>query len=130
LLLGHGIASGEDAEAALAELLELGASAVLLKGGHLPGKEMVDRLDDGRQLYEFVHTKLKVEGHGTGCTLASAIAANLALGQSLPEACAGAADYVHGALANSYRPGKGRVAVLDHFWRVAPRGTTRKDASD
>jgi hydroxymethylpyrimidine/phosphomethylpyrimidine kinase len=117
LLLGHPVRDDEDAEAAVVELLELGARAVLLKGGHLPGKEMTDRLDDGRQLYEFVHPRLKIEGHGTGCTLASAIAANLCQGMALPDACAAAADYVHGALLASYRPGKGRVAVLDHFWQ-------------
>lgn len=116
LLLGHAIANGDDAEAALVELLALGARAVLLKGGHLPGKEMIDRLDDGKQLHEFVHAKLKVEGHGTGCTLASAIAAHLAMGQDLAQACGQAADYVHGALENAYRPGRGKVAVLQHFW--------------
>ena len=117
LLLGHSIKNHEAAEAALVELLELGVSAVLLKGGHLRGREMIDRLDDGRQLHEFVHPKLNVEGHGTGCTLASAIAANLCLGKSLAESCAAAADYVHGALLHSYQPGKGKVAVLDHFWQ-------------
>ena len=117
LLLGHPVADDHDAEAALVELLALGAHAVLLKGGHLPGKEMTDRLDDGRQLHEFVHARLKVEGHGTGCTLASAIAANACLGMNLVDACAAATTYVHGALAHAYRPGRGKVAVLDHFWQ-------------
>jgi len=117
LLLGHSIANDDEAEAALVELLALDARAVLLKGGHLKGREMVDRLDDGHQLYEFVHPRLKVEGHGTGCTLASAIAANLARKLPLAQACDAAADYVHGALASAYRPGRGKVAVLDHFWR-------------
>ncbi len=120
LLLGHAIADGAAAEAALVELLALGAPAVLLKGGHLPGRELVDRLDDGVQLHEFVHGRLPVEGHGTGCTLASAIASNLALGMSLPDACADAAEYVHGALLGASRPGKGAVSVLDHFWRLRP----------
>ncbi len=119
LLLGHAIANDDDAEAALVELLALGARAVLLKGGHLKGKELVDRLDDGRQLFEFVHPRLKVEGHGTGCTLASAMAANLARRMPLAQACDAAADYVHGALASAYRPGKGKLAVLDHFWRTS-----------
>jgi hydroxymethylpyrimidine/phosphomethylpyrimidine kinase len=117
LLLGRPIADDEDAEAALVELLELGARAVLLKGGHLKGKEMIDRLDDGRQLHEFIHPRLKVDGHGTGCTLASAIAANTCLGMNLPDACSAAADYVHGALLTATQPGKGRVSVLDHFWQ-------------
>jgi hydroxymethylpyrimidine/phosphomethylpyrimidine kinase len=117
LLLGRPIADDQDAEAALSALRALGAGAVLLKGGHLPGKTMTDRLDDGSQVRALVHPRLRVEGHGTGCTLASAIAANLCLGKSLPDACAAAADYVHGALRSAYRPGKGTVAVLDHFWR-------------
>jgi hydroxymethylpyrimidine/phosphomethylpyrimidine kinase len=117
LLLGHAIPDGDAAEAALVELLALGAPAVLLKGGHLPGRRLIDRLDDGWQLHEFEHPRLRVEGHGTGCTLASALAAQLALGLKLPEACAAAADYVHGALAHAYRPGKARLAVLDHFWK-------------
>ena len=122
LLLGHPIADGEAAEAALVELLALGAPAVLLKGGHLPGRKLIDRLDDGWQLHEFEHPRLRVEGHGTGCTLASAIAANLALGRKLPEACAAAADYVHGALLNAYRPGRAKLSVLDHFWRLREAG--------
>ena len=118
LLLGHPIADEEAAEAALVELLAMGPGAVLLKGGHLPGTgAMVDRFDDGEALLEFEHPRLDVEGHGTGCTLASAIAANLCRGTGLREACANATDYVHGALLAAYRPGKGSVAVLDHFWR-------------
>ncbi len=117
LLLGHAIADDDAAEAALVELLGMGAAAVLLKGGHLAGKEMTDRLDDGARLHEFVHARLSVEGHGTGCTLASAIAANLCLGLSLPDACGAATDYVHGALAAAYQPGRGKLSVLDHFWQ-------------
>ena len=120
-LLGHAIANDEEAEAALVELLALDARAVLLKGGHLPGKEMVDRLDDGRHLYELVHPRLKIDGHGTGCTLAAAIAANLARRMPLAQACDAATDYVHGALENAYRPGHGKVSVLDHFWQSGPK---------
>lgn len=118
LLLGHPVPDDEAAEAALVELLALGADAVLLKGGHLPGTgAMVDRFDDGDALLEFEHPRLDLEGHGTGCTLASAIAANLCRGLPLREACASATDYVHGALAGASRPGRGNVVVLDHFWR-------------
>jgi hydroxymethylpyrimidine/phosphomethylpyrimidine kinase len=123
LLLGHAIADAEAAEAALVELLALGPGAVLLKGGHLPGRgDLVDRFDDGRVLAEFVHPRLRVAGHGTGCTLASAIAANLCLGLALPRACAEATDYVHGALAASYRPGTAALAVLDHAVQVRRPG--------
>lgn len=115
LLLGHSIANDEEAEAALVELLALGANAVLLKGGHLSGKKVIDRLDTGKLLYEFEHPRLKVSGHGTGCTLASAIAANLALKKSLPEACKAAGDYVFKALKRAYSPGKSGFSVLRHL---------------
>lgn len=118
LLLGHAIVSDADAAVAVTELLALGAPAVLLKGGHLIGVQLVDRLGAGEERAEFVHTRLDVEGHGTGCTLASAIAAQLCLGHTLRDACAEAAAYVHGALRHGYRPGLGAVAVLDHFWRA------------
>ena len=120
LLLGACIGDQDQAELALRRLLALGARAVLLKGGHLPGREVIDRLGEGRRRHQFVHQRLRVEGHGTGCTLASAIAANLARGLALPEACAAAGDYVHGALGAGYRPGRARLLVLDHFWQQAP----------
>jgi hydroxymethylpyrimidine/phosphomethylpyrimidine kinase len=117
LLLGHKIKNGDAADAATVELLAMGAHAVLLKGGHLPDKTMTDRYDDGELFAEFIHKKLKLDGHGTGCTLASAIAANICLGKTLPQACSAATDYVHGALVHAYKPGKGKVAVLQHFWQ-------------
>jgi hydroxymethylpyrimidine/phosphomethylpyrimidine kinase len=79
---------------------------------------MVDRYHDGQKPAAFAHDRLDVEGHGTGCTLASAIAANLCLGVPLLAACEAATDYVHGALRHAMRPGRSRVAVLDHFWRT------------
>jgi hydroxymethylpyrimidine/phosphomethylpyrimidine kinase len=119
LLLGRPIADDEAADAALLQLLELGARAMLLKGGHIAGTgRMVDRYSDGEQPAEFVHDRLEVEGHGTGCTLASAIAANLCRGMALVAACEAATDYVHGALRNATYPGCSRIAVLDHFWRL------------
>ncbi|MCK7593440.1 bifunctional hydroxymethylpyrimidine kinase/phosphomethylpyrimidine kinase [Pseudomarimonas salicorniae] len=116
LLLGR-VIDDASADAALQALRDLGVAGVLLKGGHLDGTpQMIDRLHDGEIVHRFEHPRLEVEGHGTGCTLASAIASRLALGDPLPDACRAAADYVHGALVSAYRPGKGSVAVLDHFW--------------
>lgn len=115
LLLNHSISNDDEAEGALVELLSMGAKAVLLKGGHLSGKTVIDRLDTGKAFYEFEHPRIKLSGHGTGCTLASAIAANLALKQSLPYACEAAGDYVFNALKNAYRPGKSNLSVLNHF---------------
>jgi hydroxymethylpyrimidine/phosphomethylpyrimidine kinase len=115
LLIGHAILDDEEAEAALVEILAMGAKAVLLKGGHLPGKKVIDRLDTGKALYEFEHPRLKLYGHGTGCTLSSAIAANLVLKKTLPDACELAGDYVFKALQSAYKPGKSELSVLNHI---------------
>ena len=116
LLLDRGIADAAGAEAALHDLRALGCTAVLLKGAHLDeGGRVVDRWIDGDGAASFEHPRLRLEGHGTGCTLASAIAANLALGQAPREACARAIAYVARALGRGYRPGKGALVVLDHF---------------
>ena len=61
-----------------------------------------------------VIAKLAAHRAGLGCTLASAIAANLCLGLAPREACAAATDYVADALRRGYRPGRGDVVVLDH----------------
>lgn len=116
LLLGRPIDNADDAEHATAALLEAGAQAVLLKGGHLQeGQRVIDRYDDGVSRSEFSHARLALDAHGTGCTLAAAIAAQLCQGLALPAACEAAIDYVARALRGSYRPGRSDVAVLDHF---------------
>jgi hydroxymethylpyrimidine/phosphomethylpyrimidine kinase len=115
LLLGHVIADLPAMRAAANELLALGVRAVLLKGGHLQDDgDVVDLFADADGIREIAHPRLRIEAHGTGCTLASAIAANLCLGLSLAEACAAAADYVHAALRTGYRPGRSDIVVLDH----------------
>ncbi|RZA20965.1 MAG: bifunctional hydroxymethylpyrimidine kinase/phosphomethylpyrimidine kinase [Lysobacteraceae bacterium] len=116
LLTGMRIGDAGATTKAIAALRVAGARAVLLKGGHLDeGETVIDRYDDGRTQAEFVHARLALEGHGTGCTLASAIAANLCLGLPLVEAVEAATDYIERALAGGYRPGRGDVVVLDHF---------------
>jgi len=116
LLLGHAIADARSAGSALEALHALGATAVLLKGGHLhEGDKIVDRFDDGVVSAEFTHPRLTLDAHGTGCTLASAVAANLALGTSMAQAAENAVDYVQRALALGHRPGRGEVMVLEHF---------------
>ncbi|WP_298577956.1 bifunctional hydroxymethylpyrimidine kinase/phosphomethylpyrimidine kinase [uncultured Luteimonas sp.] len=116
LLAGMRIASAADAEQALARLLAMGARAVLLKGAHLDeGAQVVDRYRDATTSAVFTHARLPIEGHGTGCTLASAAAARLCLGWPVPQAAAAAVDYVGRALRQGYRPGRGEVRVLDHL---------------
>jgi hydroxymethylpyrimidine/phosphomethylpyrimidine kinase len=116
LLLGQPIGDRSAMRGALISLRNLGARAVLLKGGHLPGTDdVVDLFADDDGMREIAHPRLPLEAHGTGCTLASSIAAHLCLGLSLGDACAAAADYVHAGLKHAYRPGLGNVFVLDHF---------------
>ena len=95
----------------------MGPHAVLLKGGHLyAGDDVTDfYLEVQGASHVFSHPRLQVEAHGTGCTLASAIAANLCLGMSMADACANATDYIHAALLSGYRPGRSETMVLDHF---------------
>jgi hydroxymethylpyrimidine/phosphomethylpyrimidine kinase len=116
LLLGRPIADAAAANAALRDLHALGPSAVLLKGGHLDeGTEVVDRFVDGDGAMAFRHPRMAVEGHGTGCTLAAAIAANLCLGKAPREAVEAATGFVAEALRLGRRPGLGPVVVLDAF---------------
>ena len=121
LLAGMKIANPADAERALDRLLAMGARAVLLKGAHLDeGAQVIDRYRDGATANVFMHPRLPIEGHGTGCTLASAAAAQLCLGLPLAQATAAAVAYVGRALRQGYRPGRGEVYVLDHFGAVDP----------
>ncbi len=87
-------------------LLTLGASAVLLKGGHMPGATVVDLLATEQGIEEFASSRIETRHtHGTGCTLASAIAAGIAQGKTLAEAVDRARRYVHRAIATA--PGFG-----------------------
>jgi len=104
-----------DMRAAATALLDLGARAVLLKGGHLPGSDVSDLLlmRDGE--HWFHQRRMRGEYHGTGCSLSAAIAAAIALGQTLETAVGSAIGFVQQAMASGYRPGKGRLRVLDHM---------------
>jgi hydroxymethylpyrimidine/phosphomethylpyrimidine kinase len=101
LLLGHEIAGIAALEPAARELLALGAPSVLLKGGHLKGDEVVDLLlQAGQEPLRLASPRIASRNvHGTGCTLSSAIAAQLALGQHLEEAVRLARAYILGAIA-------------------------------
>ena len=116
LLLGAPVADRDGMRAAVDGLRRLGARAVLLKGGHLADDgDVLDLLGSDGAMVEIHHRRLALTAHGTGCTLASAVAANLCLGLSLHASCVAASDYVHAALRGGYRPGRGEIVVLDHF---------------
>ncbi|MEJ7747014.1 MAG: bifunctional hydroxymethylpyrimidine kinase/phosphomethylpyrimidine kinase [Luteimonas sp.] len=122
LLLGHPIQDRAAMHAASREFLDLGVGSLLLKGGHLADDgDVIDVYADQYGIHEIIHPRLALQAHGSGCTLASAIAANLCLGKSLQEACVAASDYVHRALRQGYRPGRSDIVVLDHFGAATNR---------
>jgi hydroxymethylpyrimidine kinase/phosphomethylpyrimidine kinase len=102
-------------EAAARKIVEMGARAVIVKGGHM--EKAIDILFDGNEIMPLAGDKGKEETlHGTGCTFASAIAAHLSAGRSLFEAATLAKAYVTKAIEKGYAVGKGRIP-LDHFYR-------------
>lgn len=126
LLVGHTIADADALEGAAAELLAQGARGVLLKGGHLPGDEVVDLLAlAGGERHRHAAPRIQSRNlHGTGCTLSSAIACGLALGKPLPQAVADAREYVRGAMQAgvTVKVGEGH-GPLNHGF--APQPTVR-----
>ena len=115
-LLDRRIGDVRAMRAAAADLLDCGARAVLLKGGHLPGREVSDLLLTRRGEHWFHGRRQSGESHGTGCSLAAAIAAGLARRQPLETAAEQAIGFEQSALAAGYRPGRGGLRVLDHLF--------------
>jgi hydroxymethylpyrimidine/phosphomethylpyrimidine kinase len=116
LLSGMEIKDIEGMEAAARRIVERGARAVVVKGGHM--EKAVDVLFDGEEVVALGGDHLKNENtHGSGCTFASAIAAQLASGRPLREAVMLAKAYVTKAIANGFSIGKG-PGPLDHFYRA------------
>ncbi|GAA1516352.1 bifunctional hydroxymethylpyrimidine kinase/phosphomethylpyrimidine kinase [Streptomyces albidochromogenes] len=116
-LTGVRVESEDGLRRAAGALLEFGPRWVLVKGGHLPG-DAVDLLTDGAEehwlrapRHDNRHT------HGTGCTLASAIASGLAKGLDVPQAVAAAKEYVTEAIAAGFALGAG-IGPVDHGWRL------------
>ncbi|REK91054.1 bifunctional hydroxymethylpyrimidine kinase/phosphomethylpyrimidine kinase [Streptomyces inhibens] len=122
-LTGVRVEEEADMRRAAAAILDFGPRWALIKGGHLTaghgdGEQAVDLLTDGTEehwlrapRHDNRHT------HGTGCTLASAIAAQLAKGDTVPQAATAAKDYVTGAIAAGFRLGGG-IGPVDHGWRL------------
>jgi hydroxymethylpyrimidine/phosphomethylpyrimidine kinase len=106
VLTGRSIKTIADMEAAVDACRALGAGAVLLKGGHLTGETLVDLLITADRVIRFEDTRIETTStHGTGCTLASAIAAGLARRRSLVDAVTQARAYVRQAILTA--PGLG-----------------------
>jgi hydroxymethylpyrimidine/phosphomethylpyrimidine kinase len=106
ILSGHPVVDLADAEAAGAQLLTRGAGAVLVKGGHAPGPEVVDLLIEATGVTRLVHPRWPGRHtHGTGCTLSAAVATALGQGLPLRHAVECATRYVEAALRHA--PGFG-----------------------
>ena len=114
-----GMRIGDEAQMRQAARLigSMGPQWVLIKGGHLPGNP-VDLLFDGQRLRRYPGQRISsVHTHGTGCTLASAIASRLAFGDDVPAAVGAAKEYVTGAIAGGFGLGAG-IGPVDHGWRL------------
>jgi hydroxymethylpyrimidine/phosphomethylpyrimidine kinase len=121
-ILGYPVDTRERAERAARDLCAMGCRAALVKGGHLDGTQAVDVLFDGTQIHTFTSPRIDTpHTHGTGCTLASAIAANLAKGHALPLAVARAKRYLDGAIGHALPIGGGH-GPTHHFWFLRGSG--------
>ncbi len=120
VLTGLRITDEAEMQAAMSSLLALGARAVLLKGGHLEGPRVIDLLGTPEGITRFEDSRIETRHtHGTGCTLASAIAAGLAQGMPLAETVARARRYVRAAILAA--PGLGRGhGPLNHAVTMDP----------
>ena len=98
-------------------LLDLGVPAVLLKGGHLPGDTLVDLLATSEGIESFTAPRIDTRHtHGTGCTMASAIAAGLAQAMTLRDAVQRARDYVRAAIETAPGFGAGHGPLNHYVW--------------
>jgi hydroxymethylpyrimidine/phosphomethylpyrimidine kinase len=115
-LTGLAVENVDGMKKAAARLIEMGARAAVITGGHL--EKPTDVCFDGKEISTFVGDRVKPDNtHGTGCTFAAAIAANLALGRQLADAVMLAKAYVTEAIRKAYAVGSGRLP-LDHLYRM------------
>jgi hydroxymethylpyrimidine/phosphomethylpyrimidine kinase len=116
-LLGVKIETLEDAKEAAQALVGMGARAVVVKGGHLKGPP-TDILYDGEEFRAYTSRRIETTStHGTGCTFASATAANLAKGLPLRQAVSLAKSYVTSAIRTAQPIGRGH-GPLNHFYML------------
>jgi hydroxymethylpyrimidine/phosphomethylpyrimidine kinase len=120
-LTGLRIDDAESRREAARRLVALGATNVIIKGGHLPSTDIVDLLYDGHRFTEFRGERVAgLSTHGTGCTFAAAMAAHLALGHRLEDAVPQVQQYIAGAIRHAPMLGRGH-GPMDHFWQRPER---------
>ncbi|MDR0689386.1 MAG: bifunctional hydroxymethylpyrimidine kinase/phosphomethylpyrimidine kinase [Spirochaetaceae bacterium] len=112
ILAGFPIKTEEDMRRAASVIAERGAKNVLIKGGHRTGNSAGDLLLAGGNFVFLRAGRINTKNtHGTGCTLSSAIACRLALGDTMDDAVRAAKDYITQAIVDSYEVGKGNGPV-------------------
>ncbi|MGH9342263.1 MAG: bifunctional hydroxymethylpyrimidine kinase/phosphomethylpyrimidine kinase [Terriglobia bacterium] len=115
-LTGMKVENVEDMKAAAKKLVEMGARAVVVTGGHL--EKATDIFYDGSSFETFVTDRIKPDNtHGTGCTFSSALVSNLVLGRQLRDAIVLAKVFVSEAIRKAFPTGPGRVP-LHHLYRM------------
>ncbi|KNF10193.1 hydroxymethylpyrimidine/phosphomethylpyrimidine kinase ThiD [Gottschalkia purinilytica] len=116
-ITGDKVSNISDMKKAAKKIYYLGCKSVLVKGGHLDS-DATDVLFDGKEFYYFTSSRILTKNtHGTGCTLSSAIASNLALGFDIPTSVKNAKKYITIAIENSLDIGKG-VGPTHHFYEL------------
>lgn len=127
-ITGMNIVSDKDLRMAAERIHGMGAENVLIKGGHRKG-DAEDILFDGDTYYSFISRRIPTKNtHGTGCTLSSAIASNLALGMNCANAVSKAKDYVTMAIEHSLEIGKGH-GPTHHFYKLYREGLPHVEES-
>ena len=118
ILTGRAVTDVDGQRRAAERLLESGAKAALVKGGHVGGDRIVDVLQTQYDEFFFESDRIETTStHGTGCTLASAIATHLALGAALPDAVDRARSYLLRAIQTAKGFGSGHGPV-NHGWPI------------
>ncbi|MDO8939396.1 MAG: bifunctional hydroxymethylpyrimidine kinase/phosphomethylpyrimidine kinase [Methylicorpusculum sp.] len=111
------LSGAEDLTDAAMKLMKMGCKAVLITGTHENTDAVSNQLyQDGEMIKSFNCTRLPYSYHGSGCTLAAALAGLIAQGLKLPDAVSRAQDYTWNALHNAYRPGQGQHNPARLFW--------------
>lgn len=119
------IANIEDMKNAALRIYDMGCKNVLIKGGHKIG-DALDILYDGKEIYKFISKRIDTKNtHGTGCTLSSAIASNLALGFNTKQSVGQAKRYITMAIEHSLDIGKGN-GPTNHFYELYRNGLDRE----
>jgi len=117
VMAGMSIRSVEDAERAAERIASMGAEAVVVKGGHLPGGMAVDVLYTGGEFTRFEAERIDSKcTHGTGCTFSAALAAYLAMGFDVVEAVGRAKEFVRKAIMHGVEVGSGVGSVNPMAW--------------